>query len=239
MTGFWPRAQHVSATEFSVLVFMVTVSLGGFAWSYIDPDGFRYVLVVEDGFTEWATVVALFIAMLACLGRVWRLRHARPRLFLVNTMMLGIIFLFGAGEEISWGQRIIGFESSAFFETHNAQKETNLHNLEIGDIKINRLVFGLGFGVAMLVYLLVILPLYARDRRVRDWLDRMAVPVPPAHQVAAYLGILLLTQGLMESPKKGELMEFSFALLFMLTVLYPANRYIYRDGASTTDPARD
>lgn len=33
------------------------------------------------------------------------------------------------GEEISWGQRIFGFETPDWLKTKNLQKETNFHNL--------------------------------------------------------------------------------------------------------------
>ena len=42
---------------------------------------------------------------------------------------MALIFIFGAGEEISWGQRIFNVESSEYFLENNAQGETNLHNM--------------------------------------------------------------------------------------------------------------
>ncbi len=42
---------------------------------------------------------------------------------------LALVFLFGAGEEISWGQRILGFETPEPLSQVNRQEEFNLHNL--------------------------------------------------------------------------------------------------------------
>ena len=42
---------------------------------------------------------------------------------------LALLFFFGAGEEISWGQRILGFETPATLSQVNRQEEFNLHNL--------------------------------------------------------------------------------------------------------------
>jgi hypothetical protein len=43
-------------------------------------------------------------------------------------LFFGVVLFFIAGEEVSWGQRIFGWESFGVFETHNFQKETTLHN---------------------------------------------------------------------------------------------------------------
>jgi hypothetical protein len=47
---------------------------------------------------------------------------------LVYLGMAGLFF-FGAGEEISWGQRILGFETPETLSEVNRQEEFNLHNL--------------------------------------------------------------------------------------------------------------
>ncbi len=42
---------------------------------------------------------------------------------------LALLFFFGAGEEISWGQRILGFQTPEPLSQVNRQEEFNLHNL--------------------------------------------------------------------------------------------------------------
>src|SRR6185503_10252542 len=42
---------------------------------------------------------------------------------------LALLFFFGAGEEISWGQRILGFATPETLSHINRQEEFNLHNL--------------------------------------------------------------------------------------------------------------
>lgn len=37
-------------------------------------------------------------------------------------------------EEISWGQRIFGFETPELLQRYNLQKETNIHNLLVGPV---------------------------------------------------------------------------------------------------------
>ncbi len=48
----------------------------------------------------------------------------------------GIAMLFATGEEISWGQRIVGFSTPDFLINLNSQKEFNLHN--ILELKIHK-----------------------------------------------------------------------------------------------------
>lgn len=42
---------------------------------------------------------------------------------------LALLFFFGAGEEISWGQRLLGFQTPEPLSQVNRQEEFNLHNL--------------------------------------------------------------------------------------------------------------
>lgn len=44
---------------------------------------------------------------------------------------LAALFFFGAGEEISWGQRILGFQTPESLTEVNKQEEFNLHNLSV------------------------------------------------------------------------------------------------------------
>ena len=48
---------------------------------------------------------------------------------------LGLVFFTGFGEEISWGQRIINFQTPDIIEKHNVQKEFNFHNLDMFEIR--------------------------------------------------------------------------------------------------------
>ena len=44
----------------------------------------------------------------------------------------GIVMVFAAGEEISWGQRIFGFATPDFLMSVNRQNEFNVHNIDAG-----------------------------------------------------------------------------------------------------------
>jgi len=84
----------------------------------------------EDGVIEYAqflffvatSIIWLFIAITTRNGLVF-IKWVSAALFLG--------FLFAAGEEISWGQRIFGFDTPEILHA-NSQGEANLHNLDSG-----------------------------------------------------------------------------------------------------------
>ena len=144
------------------------------------------------------------------------------------TMLLGLFFMFGAGEEISWGQRLFEIESSGFFDENNAQGEMNLHNLVVNDTKINKLVFGKGLALMLLLYLAVMIPLYRRKLAAQRFMDKLAIPIAANYQIVAYILVLLVVQVLMDSSRKGEMLEFSGSFVFLLNVVFPYNRSLFQ-----------
>ena len=219
--------KNLSLYEKLALGYVSFFTLLGFVWSYIDHPSFKLYFVIEDGFTEWSTVVFLLIGLYVCVQRVWLLKVQRGRLFIFMTALLALFFLFGAGEEISWGQRIFNVESSEFFIQNNSQGETNFHNLIVNDTKINKVIFGRGIGILLLLYLLVLIPLYRSKDGVKRFVDKLAIPIAQNYQVAAYIILLILVQGLMASSKKGEMLEFAGSVIFLLNVVYPYNKAIF------------
>jgi len=199
--------------------------------SQVNPAAFADEFTVEDGFIEWTTSITLFIAFCYSVHRLvkaWRLFGFRGRFIM---LLVALVCLFGAGEEISWGQRIFDIETPQSLMEHNAQKEMNLHNLTFEwngkEVKVNRLVFGRGLTLALLLYLLVLTPLHRRNARVRRIVDGWAIPMPTPYQVLAYLAVVAVVELLIDSSKRGEMTEFGGAIVFMLNVVFAANRHIY------------
>lgn len=80
----------------------------------------------EDGVFEMATAFFAILASLIMLYVCFQQRSWRARLL---TSLLGVgFFLFGM-EEISWGQRIVGWDTPVWLKAINDQGETTLHNL--------------------------------------------------------------------------------------------------------------
>ncbi|MBT5686119.1 MAG: hypothetical protein HOJ11_14030 [Gammaproteobacteria bacterium] len=194
-------------------------------------EAFRYEFVIEDGFVEWCTVIVLFSTMLVCGKRFLTLRRVRSPLFLSVTMLLTLLCLFGAGEEISWGQRLFELETPDYLKDRNAQGELGIHNLVVeinGEkVKLNKLIFGTGLALALLIYLSVATPLYRKNNRVRSFFNAIAAPMPRNYHIVGYLLIVATVELLIDSSKRGEMTEFAGSIMFALNVIYPYNREIF------------
>ncbi|MDQ3682419.1 MAG: hypothetical protein M3352_05005, partial [Bacteroidota bacterium] len=121
-------SNNISKTEAAVLVFIFILFLLGFVLVFTNVPLFEEY-VAEDASVEWVTVIGLLLAAFTCFTRAIKLHRHKNWLFLLTSILLGLVFFFGAGEEISWGQRILGIESSEYFKKKNSQGETNFHNL--------------------------------------------------------------------------------------------------------------
>jgi hypothetical protein len=92
--------------------------------------------IPEDHFFEIVGATSLFITSLLFLYAFLATRKTmdETRVSLVKQLVylgLAALFFFGAGEEISWGQRILGFQTPETLTQVNRQEEFNLHNLSV------------------------------------------------------------------------------------------------------------
>lgn len=212
-----------------VAVVCVAVILG-VVLSHIDEPAFKSTYVEEDGPIEWGTVPALLLGAFVCLRRFFLLRGRKPALFLAVTILFGAMFIFGAGEEISWGQRMFGFEGPAWFKGHNAQRDTNIHNLRFGRIKINKLVFSQGLGAVIFIYALILPPLYRRSAKAARMVSALAIPIPRPRQVCVIAFLVLIVYGAVPSSSRGELAEFGLSWMFALCFMFPVNAADFLDA---------
>jgi hypothetical protein len=218
--SLFPRRFTIGALAFagSFLLFAVVLSR-------VNPAAFATDFTVEDGFIEWVTTITLFAAFCVSAHRFVTARRNFGLRGRFTLLLLVTMFLFGAGEEISWGQRIFGIETPRILAENNAQKEMNLHNLTFDfggkTYKVNRLIFGRGIAIVLILYLFVLAPLYRRHAGFRRLVDVWAVPVPTALQIAAYVVVAAVVEGLIDSPKRGEMTEFAGAIVILLNIAFP------------------
>lgn len=85
-----------------------------------------YYIGVEDGLIEYLTAGAFLLAGIVLFTAALIERRVFPCCAYV---LGGMAMLFFAGEETSWAQRIIGFETPDFLANLNAQREFNVHNI--------------------------------------------------------------------------------------------------------------
>jgi hypothetical protein len=136
----------------------------------------------EDGILETASA-ALFLVCAALSW--WQGRSARTpsRRWILRGIALACLLC--CGEEISWGQRILGFQTPEPVAGVNVQGELNLHNLAgyAADHLFIAVVF---MGGAVLPLLASFVP------RVADWIVRLGWPVPSGGLAIGFLMVSLL-----------------------------------------------
>jgi tetratricopeptide (TPR) repeat protein len=175
---------------------------------------FGYVWATyEDLYGEWVQWY-LFVAVLLLSGAL-ALRRSPDRWFYLT---LTLAALYTAGEEISWGQRLLGFGSPEFFEDYNIQSETNLHNFFTGpehtwtnDLMKIVVAGGLiGFGV-LYPWLL------DRGWSPARWVRGLGVPAPPLYLWPFFPVAALFELGLF-SFNEQEIAEILVGTAMMLMV---------------------
>jgi hypothetical protein len=216
MSGASPRRIHVAFA--ALLPALIAWAL---AWliERRTPELY-YRLVQEDEALEWMTFWC-FVFAAWMFGREVVARHRAslaPRLLWFPAGLSVFCLLVGM-EEISWGQRLLGYRAPAYFLEHNFQQELNLHNIVQADFrKLGFLLVALGYGVA----LPFVGQLVGRIPRLGALLHRTGIQAPPLEVVAPFAsaGILYLAY-----PWKftGEWTELILGTAFFATALLQRN----------------
>ena len=104
----------------NILFIVLRLSVGLKAWKEMNTEG---------GFVEYGTSLAFLLAAVFAfpIGKFFVAHHEKFLGYLYYLISAGSFFV--GMEEISWGQKLIGFESSEFFQNYNSQEEITLHNL--------------------------------------------------------------------------------------------------------------
>jgi hypothetical protein len=150
------------------------------ALTAIDRPLYRF-FINEDALVEWiqfGTLVALVPLGMAIAARLWR---RRERSFAIVFALAAVAAMFIAGEEISWGQRLLGWATPADLALLNNQGETNIHN--IGEV----LSF-MNLGMFLVTTVAGVIPfvwLWGAGDRPRD-VSTMIV-VPPLFLATSFL----------------------------------------------------
>ncbi len=206
------------------LMALIAITLVAAVVIYLwDPTFFWQTFAAEDGIVEYATAICLLLASFILLRHALSMKGRAPKLAVGMTFFYALLFFFGAGEEISWGQRIFGWETSEAMKAINRQDETTLHNIEINGVALTRHLFGPVLTVTILLYLVVLPFVYPRVDFIRRIADRLAIPVPgPRHAAFALLGSLVIAA--IDVERKWEVYELVFGLLVVSIFLLPQNR---------------
>ena len=160
-----------------------------------------FSLTREDGPVEWATVLALLGLSALLIVELRALSKSAPAIVRPAGYFLSVLCLLAAGEEISWGQRLFGFETPESLKSINHQNETNLHNLMPAELFNGLVIFSVGI-------FFVLFPLLWRKFR----------PLSPWWLPSQELSLLTLSAILINHYTVSSLPE-KIGLLFLVLVL--------------------
>ena len=139
---------------------IIGVYAGAAALYALDRDAY-YLSVQEDQALEWSTVWAFVAASVIYVLVARQLRTAGKPIWLA--LALVAFCLLVALEEISWGQRLFGYQPPVYFLEYNYQQEFNFHNVVETDYrKLALTLIIAGYGV--------VLPLAAQFSVLKSWL---------------------------------------------------------------------
>jgi glucan phosphoethanolaminetransferase (alkaline phosphatase superfamily) len=139
------------------------------------------LFVDEDRLVEWAQFFALAALVVLGFAIGLRLARLRQRTFAALFIIAAVGALFIAGEEISWGQRMLGWATPTDLADINKQGETNIHN--IGNVlQFMNLVM---FAVAVVAGVLPFVWRWGAGDRERD-LGQILL-VPPLFLASSFL----------------------------------------------------
>lgn len=213
--------QKLDLTNFDVVIYIFVIAIISYSlFCLAFARDLLASLVEEDGLAENLTAVMLFAASIVSVYRVKQYIPLKKYGWITTQVLLAVFFFFAAGEELSWGQRIFNIQSGEFFQQHNLQGETNLHNLVVGDTKINKLIFSQLLFVVLIIYFVFLEFLARKVNWIGNLVRYFNVPLPKLHHIVMMLFSAVIIQGIYYS-RHAELLECVFATIFFLIFLNP------------------
>jgi len=214
----------LNAIEKFIMVIVFAAMIFGIIAAAVNKTWFVNSYVKEDGPIEWSTEIPLFAIFLICLIYLFKYAKRKNFWFFIIYLFIGLGSFFVCGEEISWGQRIFNFKTSTYFKEHNSQDEENIHNLVLDGEKLNKIIFTDALIAVVVIYLIIFPLIYSRNEKFKKFIDKAALPLPTLYQIIACVAVFILSF-LTFDPKGSELLEFGGSFIFMLIILYPANKH--------------
>ncbi len=183
------------------------------------PELMKFILK-EDGPSEWFGFFILFYGSFIAFYLVYKKYESIKKIDFSYAVLLflAVGMMFAAMEEISYGQRIFNWGSGEFFQSNNSQKETNLHNMVVNGVKVNKLIFGKILFLLMLGHN-IIFPFMVRKL---DWAKKMNslfgnfAPLIPQILVLIFVAIGV---EFIDYKRKKEVMEVVGCLFYVLATV--------------------
>ncbi|MBC7913440.1 MAG: hypothetical protein H7Y07_04885 [Pyrinomonadaceae bacterium] len=201
---------NISIQNISKFLFPSLVLI--FAFCYLTNEALYRTLITEDSIVEWLSFLFLILSGFSSSVLAYRIKNRNNYFHWFFILFAGFCILAGF-EEISWGQRVFGVETTEFFQKHSDQKEINLHNTFQGTVGIKTKHIAL---LVMFVYG-VILPLLAKKRYDFIWLKERFLIIPPGFLVPGFLFATILMLDF-QTGYEEEIGELFFSICFLLLI---------------------
>lgn len=190
-----------------------------FAYIYITNEQYYRDLTWEDNRVEWYTfgfLMATGLASLLAAVLIWqryRYKHWFFILFFVFNCLAGL-------EEISWGQRVLGIETTPFFRENSDQKEINIHNTFQGIFSVKTKHIAL---IVLFIYGVILPWLLYRKKLNKRWFDDVQFIIPPGFLLPGFLmGSILMLD--FQTGFEEEIGELFFSICFLIMMVWNIQR---------------
>ncbi|MEZ4663928.1 MAG: hypothetical protein R2911_40865 [Caldilineaceae bacterium] len=211
----------------AIIIVPLLVAASGVGFALFGKGAYKWY-IQEDGFAENVQVLLLACTLLMAMAVTYRewFRGTRWVALMYAVLCCGFVFLIG--EELTWGQRIFQWTTTATFAAINKQNETNLHNIESVEQVfkwVQLLVGAYGF----------LLPLVIFNWKWPEWLKKeLPAFIPPPTLMPAFAALFVwrLYRNLLPAPKQfyffvseyNEVLELTLALGLFLFMVFQLRR---------------
>ncbi|HYQ58273.1 MAG TPA: hypothetical protein VEP89_13110 [Draconibacterium sp.] len=208
-------------------VFVYALIIGFVAYgeyqSSVSPEAFARV-IREDGWVEYLTALFLLLGSILFAIKAVKAGKEKKRKRIFFNTLASFVFIFGLGEEISWGQRIFSVEAGEYFMQNNYQGETNLHNLEIGGVDLNILIFSKLMFIVLISYFIILPLLTWKVKTIRKLVINYGVPIPRLHHIIVLFAVNTFIPLAINMIKESELHELALTGILFLILINPAKK---------------
>lgn len=190
---------------------------GGYLWlAIVYPEAYIWA-TYEDLYGEWLQFFLYLTVFIFAVLLAWKHKQSPYRLYFV---LLAAAAFYTVMEEISWGQRIFGFNSPFIFDQYNIQSETNLHNFLTGpESTLLKDIIEYSLATALILYGVVYPTLVARKWSPAVRLDQKGLFPPPVFLWPFFLTAALLEIGLFHY-NEAEVAEILIGSAMMLALIH-------------------
>jgi hypothetical protein len=203
-----------------IVYFFILLLLGAVTCMYYFFPDLLWKTVQEDALFENLTVVFLFGCLGIVLYRIIQLSKQKAYKGVYTFLILFFAIFFVIGEEISWGQRLLHLQPGEFFIRYNTQSEITFHNLQIGKIRINKLIFTHLMFVLIVLYFLFSRFLCRKVPFLEKIRSSFCIPLPKARHALLFVFSMIMVYAF-EYKRNNEVMELIYPLIFLLIFLFP------------------